>query len=111
MMENIRANSDCELCAPSQRNATYFLSSCLDGMVDATAIRNTLKGWGIVQCLVISIGRSQRTSAMGIFCQNTSKLDGDGHKYVRGVPRFDDLSSIAVTVLAFGLTLVVAELS
>jgi peptidoglycan/LPS O-acetylase OafA/YrhL len=33
------------------------------------------------------------------------------HKYVRGVPRFDDLSSIAVTVLAFGLTLLVAELS
>jgi len=24
-MENIRANSACELCAPSQRNATYFL--------------------------------------------------------------------------------------
>jgi hypothetical protein len=25
VMENIRANNDCELCAPSQRNATYFL--------------------------------------------------------------------------------------
>ena len=34
------------------------------------------------------------------------------HKYVRGdVPRFDNLSPIAVTVLAFVLTLLVAELS
>jgi peptidoglycan/LPS O-acetylase OafA/YrhL len=34
------------------------------------------------------------------------------HKYVHGdEPRFDNLSSIAVTVLAFGLTLLVAELS
>jgi len=34
------------------------------------------------------------------------------HKYVRGdVPRFDNLSSIAVTLLAFGLTLLFAELS
>jgi hypothetical protein len=28
LMDNIRANCDCELCVPSQRNATYFLSFC-----------------------------------------------------------------------------------
>jgi len=34
------------------------------------------------------------------------------HKYVRGdVPRFETLNSIAVTVLAFSLTMLIAELS
>src|ERR1700730_558715 len=38
LMEYIRANSDCELCAPSRRNATYFLSSCLRWTLDQQRI-------------------------------------------------------------------------